>query len=263
MLKRLMLTTVAAGVSVGCLFEQDLGKNGSSELNGTGGAAGAGNAASGGSSSGGSSSGGSSSGGSSSGGSSSGGSSSGGSSSGGTGGSGGIPSSANPPSGYTKCGSGTFDQAQAKQACESVWDDPTFGVLHDPTEKHPSACSSLAISKGEYEVWCDPATDDFYLYAKIEGVKQVDGVCSAEVPHLVGAEDFFTSDPGWHGSNSAIVWHEPYASPTAVVELHEASSSKNGAGKIWVGGRLWSGANCIDQSVYTTLTGFNFAWFEN
>jgi hypothetical protein len=64
-----------------------------------------------------------------------------------------------PPSGATKCGSGTFTANDSTAACQS---DPTLGPL-----AYPRDCTSFVIAGGEFEVWC--SSTQTYLWARFDG----------------------------------------------------------------------------------------------
>ena len=181
----------------------------------------------------------------------------------GTGGTGGVPAP-NPPAGYVKCGSGTFGQTEAKTSCESVFEVPGFGVLHDPKDEFPSACDRMTLATGRYDIWCSNAKEqDYYLWAELTGVAQAPG-CTSEVPQLTLAHIYYDAHHGWSGGNGPHVWQPDYDGKV-YVETTESYAGHSGKGKIWISGNLWNPGpfqSCHEpEEQHKTLTGFNFAWF--
>jgi hypothetical protein len=66
-----------------------------------------------------------------------------------------------PPSGATKCGSGTFSANDSTTACQS---QPTFGGQL----AYPHDCGSVDVAGGQFEVWC--SSTETYLWARFDGV---------------------------------------------------------------------------------------------
>src|SRR5262245_18659267 len=153
---------------------------------------------------------------------------SGGSATGGAGGGGGSgpdPNKPNPPAGYTKCGSGMFDNFHSNQICKSVWTDTQFGVLYDPktnkpedpTDDLPWACDDVNITTGQYEVWCSGgAPQSIYIWAKVDGIQQSSKNCpfgpTPLIPQVAGVQYFMEQYPkGWGGGSpgSGHAWNNP------------------------------------------------------
>jgi hypothetical protein len=75
-------------------------------------------------------------------------------------------SNAAPPSGYTRCGHGSFTPAEAATACAV----PSF-VL-DQVQMVARSCSSVTLSGGQWEAWCGPtaATQPPYVRVEYDGL---------------------------------------------------------------------------------------------
>jgi len=84
----------------------------------------------------------------------------------------GVPTS-HPPAGSTLCGSGTFDGADARTACQLA---PTIpGTL-----PYAQSCDSASCTGGRWEIWCPAPGSSTYLYfwAHVDGATGPAILCS-------------------------------------------------------------------------------------
>jgi hypothetical protein len=77
------------------------------------------------------------------------------------------PSQAHPPMGATRCGDGTFTDADSKMVCQmSSFLLDYWGMQMTP---FPRACDAATITGGSYEVWCTPT--QAYVHVRFTGLR--------------------------------------------------------------------------------------------
>jgi hypothetical protein len=162
-------------------------------------------------------------------------------------------SNAAPPPGYTRCGHGSFTQAEAATACAVP------SVVLDQVQRVTRSCSSVTLSGGQWEAWCGPtaATQPPYVRVEYDGLLADSGV----INELTGWIDANGGGSGMTLPPGAGLTALDTTTPTDVVlqTLGNTQPAATGQANVFLLGYLSSGGG-PGAGTQAVISGASVSW---